>query len=144
MIGSRRDLLKLRGIATACAALGVPTFGAAGEPVLGLIFPPVNYPIPTDAKILYPSGVQFVGGGVGLPGGMTIEGYEEAVPRILPKAVELAKQGAKAISVFGSSLTFYKGAKFHDDLVAQVAKATGLPATTHSNGLLEGLRGANA
>jgi hypothetical protein len=46
-------------------------------------------------------------------------------------------------SVFGSSITFYKGAKFHDELVRQVEKATGRKATTQSNGLLDGLRTAN-
>ena len=40
-------------------------------------------------------------------------------------------------SVFGLSLTFYKGRKFHEDLIAQVAKATGSKmATTQSAGLL--------
>jgi arylmalonate decarboxylase len=75
---------------------------------------------------------------------MTLQGYEEAIPRVLPRAAELAKQGANVISVFGSSLTFYKGAKFHEDLIGQVAKATGRRATTQSNGLLDGLRTANA
>ena len=63
---------------------------------------------------------------------------------MLPRAQDLAKQGAEVISVFGSSITFYKGAKFHDDLIQQVAKATGKKATTQSNGLLDGLRTANA
>ena len=67
--------------------------------------------------------------GVGLPGGMTPEGYDEAIPRVLPAAEELAKQGANVISVFGSSLTFYKGAKFNDELIRQVTMATGRPAT---------------
>ena len=75
---------------------------------------------------------------------MTVEGYDEAVPRILPAAAALAKQGAKAISVFGSSLTFYKGARFNEDLTQQVRKTTGLPATTQSNGLVDGLRTVNA
>jgi arylmalonate decarboxylase len=130
-------------MATAGAALGIP-LNAAGEPIVGLIFPPLNYPIPTDTKMLYPKGVQFIGNGVGLSGGMTIEGYEEAIPRALPRAMDLAKQGAKAISVFGSSITFYKGAKFNQELVDSVTKATGLPATTQSNGLIEGLHIANA
>jgi arylmalonate decarboxylase len=117
---------------------------AAENPKLGLIFPPENYPIPPDAKLLFPAGVDFIGNGVGLPGGMTVEGYEEAVPRILPRAQELAKQGATVVSVFGSSITFYKGAKFHDDLIKKVESATGRRATTQSNGLLDGLRTANA
>src|SRR5215467_12408056 len=124
MTTSRRDFLKAAG-AAGISGMGGFAFGAADEPALGLIFPPLNYPIPPDAKLLYPSGVRFLGDGVGLPGGMTPEGYDEAIPRVLPAAERLAKQGANVISVFGSSLTFYKGAKFNDELVSQVTKATG-------------------
>jgi arylmalonate decarboxylase len=144
MISSRRDFLKIGSVAGAMAAVGVPAPAAAAEPVLGLIFPPLNYPIPPDAQRLYPSGVRFIGNGVGLPGGMTLQGYDEAVPRILPAAEALAKEGASVISVFGSSLTFYKGAKFNEELTQKVTKATGKPATTQSNGLVDGLRTANA
>jgi len=143
MTATRRDFLKLGGAAIASASAH-PAFAAAADPALGLIFPPLNYPIPPDARRLYPAGVEFIGNGVGLPGGMTVEGYDEAIPRILPAAQELARRGAKVVSVFGSSITFYKGAKFHADLIAQVAKATGVPATTQSAGLLDGLRLANA
>jgi len=142
---SRRDFLKTAaGITTAYAAVGTSAFGIAEDPALGLIFPPLNYPIPPDAKRLYPSGVRFLGNGVGLAGGMTLESYEEAIPRAVPAAMALAKEGAKVISVFGSSLTFYKGAKFNEELTKSVTKATGLPATTQSNGLVDGLRVANA
>jgi arylmalonate decarboxylase len=143
MTTSRRDFLKAAG-AAGIYEMGGFAFGAADEPALGLIFPPLNYPIPPDAKRLYPSGVRFLGNGVGLPGGMTLESYEEAIPRAVPAAEALAKQGAKAISVFGSSLTFYKGAKFNEELTKQVTKATGVPATTQSNGLVDGLKVANA
>src|SRR4051812_5622974 len=145
MSSSRRAFLKLGTVAAATAALGGgDLLTAAGDPAVGLIFPPLNYPIPPDAKRLYPSGVDFLSGGVGLPGGMTIEGYDEAIPRVLPAAEALAKQGAQVISVFGSSLTFYKGAKFNQELIDKVAKVTGRPATTQSNGLIDGLKVANA
>jgi len=141
---SRRQFLKVSGAAAACAAFGSAAASAAGEPTLGLIFPPLNWPIPPDAKLLYPKGINFIGNGVGLPGGMTIEGYEEAIPRVIPAAKELAAKGANVVSVFGSSLTFYKGRKFHEDLIARVAKETGTPVTTQSAGLLDGLRVLNA
>src|SRR5438477_10884309 len=144
MMSSRRDFLRIASIASAYAAFGTTGFGTADEPALGLIFPPLNYPIPPDAKLLYPQGVEFLGGGVGLPGGMTLAGYDEAIPRVLPAAEALAKQGAKVISVFGSSLTFYKGAKFRDDLIQKVTALTGCPATTQSNGLVDGLKVAGA
>jgi arylmalonate decarboxylase len=144
MIGSRRRFLKLGGVATAYGALGGAALAAVQEPALGLIFPPLNYPIPPDAKLLYPTGVRFLGNGVGLAGGMTLAGYDEAIPRVLPAAEALAEQGAKVISVFGSSLTFYKGARFNEELTRQVTRLTGLPATTQSNGLVDGLRTVNA
>jgi len=141
---SRRDFLKTGAIAAASTALGTRLLTAAGGPTLGLIFPPLNYPIPPDAKLLYPKGVDFLSGGVGLPGGMTLAGYDEAIPRVLPAAEELAKQGAQVISVFGSSLTFYKGRKFNEELVQKVTNLTGCAATTQSNGLIDGLRVAGA
>ncbi len=141
---SRRAFLKTGAVATAYAAAESRLLTAAGKPTLGLIFPPLNYPIPPDAKRLYPAGVDFLSGGVGLPGGMTLEGYDEAIPRVLPTAQALANQGAKVISVFGSSLTFYKGAKFNEELAQKVKNLTGCAATTQSNGLVDGLRVANA
>ncbi len=144
MARSRRDFVRLAAGTAACAALFAPHRVRGQERALGLIFPPLDYPIPPDAKRLYPTGVQFLGDGVGLPGGMTVAGYDEAIPRVVPVAQALAKRGAQVISVFGSSLTFYKGAKFHDELMQQVSKATGVPATTQSNGLIDGLRTVNA
>ncbi len=143
-MNSRREFLKAGGIATAYAALGTQVDAAGPDPAVGLIFPPLNYPVPPDAKRLYPNGVEFLSGGVGLPGGMTVAGYDEAIPRVLPAAERLAKQGAKVISVFGSSLTFYKGRAFNEELVQKVTALTGCPATTQSNGLVDGLRVAGA
>ena len=135
---SRREFLKVYAAGLAASAVG-----SAAEPVLGMIFPPADYPIPPEAKLMYPTGVRFIGKGVGLER-MTPEGYDKAVPKILPAAVELAKQGANAISIMGTSLTFYKGAAFNNDLIAQVAKATGLPATSMSRGIIEGLKAVGA
>ena len=44
----------------------------------------------------------------------------------------------------GTSLTFYKGAAFNQELIASVTKATGLPCTSMSNGIVDGLRTAGA
>lgn len=143
MARSRRDFVRVAA-AAACATLALPHSADGQERALGLIFPPLDYPIPPDAKRLYPKGVQFLGDGVGLPGGMTLAGYDEAIPRVIPVAQALAKRGAHVISVFGSSLTFYKGARFNEELTQQVTKATGRPATTQSNGLVDGLKTVNA
>jgi len=135
---SRRRFLK---IATAGAAFA--TFGdsvtAGEEPLLGLIFPPANTPVPPEAKLMYPTGVRFLATGVGLER-MTPEGYDKVVDRIVPAAKQLASQGAAAIDVMGTSLTFYKGAKFNQDLQKQITEATGLRSTTMSTAIIEGLK----
>src|SRR5947207_475512 len=102
IVSSRREFVKIAGLATMYVAARGSALPAADEPALGLIFPPLNYPIPPDAKRLYPAGVRFIGDGVGLSGGMTIDGYEEAIPRLIPAAERLARQGAQVISFFGS------------------------------------------
>jgi arylmalonate decarboxylase len=140
MTNSRREFLKITSAGAACASLGA---SAETEPALGLIFPPANYPLPPEVNRMYPSGIRFLSIGVGLPS-MTPEGYDSVLDKIVPSALQLKKEGANAISIFGSSLTFYKGVAFNKQLQDAVTKATGLPATTQSNGLIDGLRAAGA
>jgi arylmalonate decarboxylase len=134
---SRRTFLKAASAGVAGAALGVPAFAA--DPVLGMIFPPANTPVPPEAHLMYPSGVEFRATGVGLER-MTPEGYDHVVGRIVPAAQTMAAQGANAIAVMGTSLTFYKGAAFNHELQQSIAKATGLPATTMSTAIIDGLK----
>ena len=134
----RRQFLKTGAAGAAGAALAM-----GADRVLGMIFPPANYPVPPEAKLMYPKGIRFLAEGVGLER-MTPAGYDQVVGKIVPAAVLLAKQGAQAISVMGTSLTFYKGAAFNEQLKAQVTKATGLPSTTMSTAIIDGLRTVGA
>lgn len=135
---SRRQFLQ----AASAAALAAPLVAAA-EPVMGMIFPPADYPVPPEATLLYPKGVKFLAEGLAF-NGMTIESYDEAVPRIVPAALKLKGRGATAISIMGTSLTFYKGAAFNQELIDKVHQATGLPATSMSTGIVDGLKVAGA
>ncbi|HJT88361.1 MAG TPA: twin-arginine translocation signal domain-containing protein [Bryobacteraceae bacterium] len=137
------DRTRRRFLQTAAAAMAAAPLAAASEPVLGMIFPPANYPVPPEAHLLYPNGIMFLAEGVGFHG-MTIESYDEAVPRIVPAALKLKQRGATAISIMGTSLTFYKGAAFNQQLIDQVHQATGLPATSMSSGIVDGLKVAGA
>ena len=92
---------------------------------------------------MYPSGVRFLALGVGLER-MTPEGYDHVVDRIVPAAEKLAAQGANAICVMGTSLTFYKGAASNEQLKVRVTKSTGLPSTTMSTAIVEGLKAVGA
>jgi arylmalonate decarboxylase len=92
---------------------------------------------------MYPSGVKFITAGLGLKT-MTPEGYDAVIDRIGPAAEKLAAQGANAVVLMGTSLSFYKGAAFNVRLTETLKKATGLPATTMSTGVVEGLRAVGA
>jgi hypothetical protein len=59
---SRRQFLH-----TAAIALTAPMVSAA-EPVIGMIFPPANYPVPPEARLLYPKGVTFLAEGLAFNG----------------------------------------------------------------------------
>src|ERR1700692_1245144 len=135
---SRRRFLQ-----TAAAAAAAVPLASAAEPVMGMIFPPANYPVPPEAKLLYPNGVTFLSEGLAF-NGMSIESYDEAVPRIVPAAQKLKARGATAISIMGTSLTFYKGAAFNQELIDRVHQATGLPTTSMSSGIVDGLKVAGA
>ena len=135
---SRRQFLQIGTAGVACA-----TLGWSAEPVLGMIFPPANYPVPPEAHELYPTGVRFLAEGVGLER-MTPEGYDKVVDRIIPAAQKLAKNGASAIALMGTSLSFYKGAAFNQHLADSITKATGLRSTTMSTGVVEGLKAMRA
>jgi arylmalonate decarboxylase len=141
MNASRRDFLKT----ASAAALAATTVSAseASVPTLGMIVPPAPGEIPPEAARMYPTGVRFLVDGLGLPS-MTPAGYDSVIDKIVPSALKLQKQGATAISIMGTSLTFYKGAAFNLKLQDSVKKATGLPVTSMSNGVIEGLHVAGA
>jgi arylmalonate decarboxylase len=120
------------------AGVAVSAFGAATEPLLGMVSP-VELTVPPEAAAMYPAGVRFQQRSVGLRT-MTPEGYDQVLDRIAPLARELASQGAKAIALMGTSLSFYKGAAFNRELTQRIVSATGLPATTMSTAVIEGLR----
>jgi arylmalonate decarboxylase len=137
-VNGRRQFMKMTAVGAVGAAMGIPA-QPAGDPVLGMIFPPANTPVPPEAHLMYPSGVGFLAEGVGLER-MTPEGYDKVFDRIVPAAQKLASHGASAIAVMGTSLTFYKGAAFNQQLKESITKTTGLPSTTMSTGIVEGLQ----
>jgi arylmalonate decarboxylase len=130
---SRRDVLK-----AAIAGVAVNADGAAAAPILGLLGP-VESSVPPEATALYPSGVRFEAASVGLAT-MTPEGYDAVLDRIGPTAAALARQGAQAIILMGTSLSFYKGAAFNRELTRRVTEASGCPAVSMSTAVIEGLR----
>ncbi len=109
---------------------------------IGLVVPQSNDQVPDEGPTMYP-GVKFVARGVGVKA-LTPQGYDSAFEGILPAARELAANRPDAIMVIGTSLTFYRGFEAHEQLLAQLRDATGLPVSTMSAAVVEGLRALGA
>jgi len=112
------------------------------RPTIGLVVPHAEDKVPAEGPIMYPD-VTFVPRGVGVRA-LTPEGYDPAMAAIAPAAEHLAKRNVDAIMVIGTSLTFYKGAAVHRRLLEQLRAATGLPVSTMSQAVVDGLRAVGA
>ena len=112
------------------------------RPTIGLVVPFANDEVPFEGPIMYPS-VRFVPRGVGVRS-LTPEGYEPAWNAILPAAEYLTAHGADAIMIIGTSLTFFKGPEAHEWLLGELRRRTGLPVSTMSQAILDGLRAMSA
>jgi arylmalonate decarboxylase len=109
----------------------------ASHPAIGLVVPFATDTVPFEGPLMYP-GVRFVPRGVGVRA-LTPEGYEPAWNAIVPAAEYLAGQGVDAIMVIGTSLTFYRGPEAHGRLLDELRRRTGLPVSTMSQAIIDGL-----
>jgi len=109
---------------------------------IGLVVPQSSDRVPEEGPAMYP-GVNFVARGVGVKA-LTPQGYDSAFEGIVPAARELAAKGVEAIMVIGTSLTFYRGFDAHAGLLQELREVTGLPVSTMSSAVVEGLRALGA
>lgn len=117
---------------------------SATDPVIGLIVPPAAGEVPPEPPALYSRGVRFAARGLGLQQ-LTIDDYAEAVERVRHLARALVEEdGAQAICLMGTSLSFFRGGMFNDELVAMLQDTTGRPATTMSNAVCDALKSLGA
>ena len=144
MTMKRRDFLASGAATAAVAGLGIGAVEAQAKvPVLGLIFPQLNRGVPDEGIAMYGDRLKYVVTGLGVEQ-MTPEGFNAVIERVPAAAEKLAAAGAEAIELTGTSLTFYQGESFNQKLRQIVVDASGLPATTMSNGVIEGLKEVGA
>jgi arylmalonate decarboxylase len=106
--------------------------------LIGLIVPPADGNVPPEGAILYPH-LKFEARGLALAE-MSPSGFNAVIDSIIEKALELRARGAEAISIMGTSLTFYRGAEVNRQLQTAVHDATKLPVTTMSSAVVNALR----
>jgi arylmalonate decarboxylase len=107
--------------------------------VLGLIFPPAGRGAPEEGIAMYGERLRYVVTDLGIER-ITPDSFDAALARIPAAAEQLAAAGAQAIELTGTSLTFYRGEAFNQELRERVTRASGLPATTMSNGVIDALK----
>jgi arylmalonate decarboxylase len=141
---NRRHAMLGGAAAVAAASIGMRGEAAAARvPVLGLIFPPSTRGVPEEGVAMYGERLRFVVTGLGIER-ITPAEFDAALARIPDAARQLAAAGAEAIELTGTSLTFYKGEAFNQQLRETVTRASGLAATTMSNGVIDGLKKVGA
>ena len=113
------------------------------ERVIGMIVPPASGEIPPEAVAIYPQGVRFITRGLAIDS-VSINSFDNVIDRLAQLARELKAEGAEAVSLMGTSLSFFRGAAFNDQIVKVLTESTGLPATTMSNGIRDALRAVGA
>lgn len=139
----RREILAGCAATVASAGFAGSTSAAEEKPLLGLILPPADRAVPEEGIAMYGERLSFVVTGLGIES-MTPASFDAAQARIPAAAEYLARAGAQAIELMGTSLTFYKGEAYNRELREAVTRASGLPATTMSNGVIDGLKAVGA
>ena len=131
----RRQLLSATAATFACPG----ALFAAGKPRLGMIFPVIDRDVPEEAIRMYGDSIDYVVENLDLQT-MTPAGYDAVINDIPVLAQKLVARNVDAIMVMGTSLTFYQGREYNDRLTRTLAEATGLPVSTMSNGIINGLK----
>jgi arylmalonate decarboxylase len=108
-------------------------------PTVGLVVPPGHGQVPQDGPTLYGGRVRFIARGLGI-GGISPEGFAPVIDTVLDRARELREAGAQAVSLMGTSISFYRGPAFTESLRAAMQEATGVPCTTMSHAIVAALR----
>lgn len=111
------------------------------RPIVGMIVPPAEGAVPPEPPVLYP-GLDFRARGLALPR-LTQEGYDAVIGRAARLAGELKAEGAVAVSLMGTSLSFYRGPAGNAEVLVAMAAETDLPVTTMTDSVLAAFRALN-
>lgn len=108
-------------------------------PRIGLIVPPRTAFLPPDAERLYAGRAELAVEGLGIDE-MSASDFDAAAGRIAGAAAALGRRAVRAIALLGTSLSFYRGAAFNDQLEVAMRAAAGCPALTATSAVVGALR----
>ena len=116
---------------------------STSAPRLGLIVPPAHGKVPVDAAVLYGQRYEFLARGLALQS-VSTEGYEQVIDAVIEHTLALRDAGAQAVSLMGTSLSFYRGAAFNNALRDEMQQRSGIPCTTMSHAIVRSLQAMKA
>lgn len=112
---------------------------AAQRRCLGLLVPPAGNAVPPEAEEVIAEGIEVVARGLGIAA-MAPEDFDRGLERLESTVQELLGIGVDAISVMGTSLTFYRGRAGNEAVLERLRVAAGgLPVTTMSTSVVQAL-----
>jgi arylmalonate decarboxylase len=109
---------------------------------IGLVVPTAEDDVPPEAPAMYPD-VRFIARSARVHD-LTPNGYDPGWDAIMPAVDHLVAQHVDAIMIAGTSLTFYRGPQAHQELLKALRSRAGLPASTMSQSILDGLKAVGA
>lgn len=111
---------------------------------IGLIVPPKNGEVPPEAHAIYGSQIEFVAYGLGIEQ-MVDADFVRALEELEHAVETLLEHDVDAISVMGTSLTFFRGQQGNANIVRRLQlSAPNIPVTTMSNGIISSLERVGA
>lgn len=111
--------------------------------VIGMVVPPAGDLVPLEATALYPEGIEFIARGLGISG-VEAASFDVALLRLPGVIADLRQRGAQAISLMGTSISFYGGWGGNRRLLQRMQEAAGdIPVTTMANAVVRGLKKRN-
>src|SRR5262249_4941580 len=140
--GRVAGLVPATGVSRLRATTVMGTSHMSKSVTIGLVVPFAEDTVPPEGQQMYPD-MTFVPRGVGVRS-LTPEGFAAAFDAIPAAADHLVGKGVDAIMVIGTSLTFYRGPQAHDRLLEDLRARTGLPVSTMSQAIVDGLREVGA
>lgn len=109
---------------------------------IGMIVPPAAGEVPPEAPAVYPE-TRFLAHGLGLAE-MAPDDYARVTDFVGDAAQGLAAAGAEVVGIMGTSLSFFRGAHFNDELTELVARRSGRPSSTMSTAIVRALGAVSA
>jgi len=111
---------------------------------IGLIVPPKDGGVPPEAQAIYGAQVDFVSYGLGIQQ-MAEADFAAALEDLESAVHTLLDQDVDAISVMGTSLTFFKGRRGNENIVRLLQQsAPGIPVSTMSSAIIGSLERVGA